>query len=62
MKSAADVRHMRTCAFFAEGAVTIDAEGNKHTRDGFLSYRVVSDDPRVADDVTGTWNTNRWAC
>lgn len=44
----------------AEGTVTTDADGNQRTRDGIMSYRVVSDDPRVAGDVTGTWNTDRW--
>ena len=42
------------------GTSTVDASGVQHTRDGTVSYRVVSDDPRVAGTATGTWNTDRW--
>ena len=43
-----------------EGSVTTNADGTSQSRDGTLTYTLVSDDPRVAGTVTGTWNSDRW--
>lgn len=43
-----------------EGTVETDADGLEHSRDGTVSYRLVTDDPRVTGTVTGTWNSDRW--
>jgi hypothetical protein len=43
-----------------EGSLETDADGVDHSRDGTISYRVVTDDPRVTGMVNGTWNTDRW--
>ncbi|MBI1377380.1 MAG: hypothetical protein GC157_07855 [Frankiales bacterium] len=43
-----------------EGEVTTQADGSAHSRNGSFTYRLVSDDPRVAGTVTGTWNSDRW--
>lgn len=43
-----------------EGTVTNDADGTSHSRDGTISYTLISDDARVTGTVTGTWNSDRW--
>jgi hypothetical protein len=43
-----------------EGSLETDADGVQHSRDGTVSYQLVTDDPRVTGTVTGTWNTDRW--
>jgi hypothetical protein len=43
-----------------EGTLETDADGVEHSRDGTLSYRLITGDPRVTGMVAGTWNTDRW--
>lgn len=43
-----------------EGTLETDANGLVHSRDGTISYRLVTDDPRVSGTVDATWNTDRW--
>lgn len=44
-----------------QGTVTTVApDGTSHSRGGSFTYQLVSDDPRVSGQVTGTWNSDRW--
>jgi hypothetical protein len=43
-----------------QGNISTDDDGGRHSRDGTIDYRVVSDDPRVTGTVSGTWNSDRW--
>ena len=44
----------------SEGTVTTDSDGSSHGRGGSVTYQLVSDDPRVSGQVSGTWNSDRW--
>ena len=43
-----------------EGTLETDADGVGHSRDGTISYRLVTGDARATGMVSGTWNTDRW--
>ena len=42
------------------GNVTTNADGTTQGRDGTIDYTLVSNDPRAAGTVTGTWHSDRW--
>jgi hypothetical protein len=44
----------------SQGTITTHADGSSQSRDGTIEYRMISDDPRVAGAVAGTWNSDRW--
>lgn len=43
-----------------EGTLTTDSDGASHSRDGTITYTLISNDARVTGTVTGTWNSDRW--
>jgi hypothetical protein len=43
-----------------EGTVTTDADGSSHSRNGTVSSKLTSNDPRAAGTVAGSWNSDRW--
>lgn len=43
-----------------EGTVSTNADGTSQSRDGTITYTLISNDARVTGTVTGTWNSDRW--
>lgn len=44
----------------SEGTVATYETGASQSRDGTISYTLISNDARVAGTVTGTWHSDRW--
>jgi hypothetical protein len=43
-----------------QGTVTTNPDGTSQSRDGTITYTLISDDARVAGTVASVWNTDRW--
>ena len=63
------MEHRSTAALLLLGALALGTNGcgdattepaSSTSRDGTISYRLVTDDPRVSGTIDATWNTDRW--
>jgi hypothetical protein len=43
-----------------QGTVATNEDGTSRSRDGTITYTIVSNDPRVAGTVAGSWHSDRW--